>query len=289
MRKKIMTNVSSQIVKNMVLTTIVQGDYDFIEFTSAEDLVFKFNLLRESIVLMIYELNNKSYKMDSEVSKEIKGYGIKTLVISDKYESEIIDQAMDSGASDIIISPLKEDILKSKIKNLIDSTSNRLSQNEGEQSPLAEDGMVDYEILRADRGKYSISLVMVEFSGILDEEIDWVIIKLKAKLRETDLVFRYGPMRLLLICPFTLKENVVEIENKVRAVRTENYMSFKTKVGLFVYGISYPKDGKNASELVFFLDKGIKNSILLGNIRGTFSDINKTDKETYVKLLQKRQ
>lgn len=287
MKKKILVNSGTLIVKRMVLTSIVQLDYDFVEFNSPDDLKFKLNLLRESIVLMIDELNYDTYKTDFEIIKEVSEQGIKTLIISDRYESEIIDSALEVGASDIIILPLKEDVLKSKMKTLIEGSKNLLPQNEKERK-FADDNIINYEIVRADRGKYSISLVMVEFSGILEEEIEWFTLKLKGKLRETDLIFRYNAMRILLICPFTMKENVVEIENKVRAVRSENYMDFKTKVGIFVYGISYPKDGKNTQELLALLDSGIKNSILLGSIRGTFSDINKTEKETYVRMLRKR-
>lgn len=287
MGKKILVNVGSQIVRKLVLTSIVQLDYDFVEFNSPEDLKLKINLLRETIVLMIQELNYSEYKTDFEIIKDISEQGIKTLVISDRYESEIIDSALGAGASDIIILPLKEDVLKSKMKTLIDGAKTLILQAEQQDKKFADDNVIDYEILRANRGRYSISLVMVEFSGILEEEVEWFIVKLKGKLRETDLIFRYNVMRLLLICPFTLKENVVEIENKVRAVRSENYMSFKTKVGLFVYGISYPKDGNNTADLLALLDAGIKNSIFLGSIRGTFNDINKTEKEIYVRMLKK--
>ncbi len=289
MRKKVLVNVETQSVKKMVLTSIMGLEYDFVEFNSPEDLRFKFNLLKDAIVLMIYELNYISFKTDFEIIKEMSDQAIKTLVISDRYETAIIDNALEVGASDIIIAPLKEEVLKGKIRTLIEGVQNVTTLMEIKEKKFADDNVIDYEILRADRGKYSISLVMVEFSGILEEEIDWFIVKVKGKLRETDLIFRYNSTRLLLICPFTMKENVVEIENKVRAVRSENYMAFKTKVGIFVYGISYPKDGENTSELLMLLDAGIKNSILLGSIRGTFRDINKTEKETYVKMLRKRQ
>ncbi|MBC7959688.1 MAG: hypothetical protein H7X94_07465 [Vallitaleaceae bacterium] len=288
MRKKILVNVNAFAVKKVVLSTIVGLDYDFIEFCSEEDLRFKFTLLKDSIILMIHEINYMTYKKDLELIKVISGNGVKTLVITDRYESAIIDEAMDIGANDILVLPLKEEVLKNKVVNLIEGSKFAKIEDAAIAKVFVDENMIDSEIARADRGKYSISLVMVEFTGILDEEVEWFMVKLRAKLRETDIVFRYSAVKLLLICPFTTKENVVEVENKVRAVRSENFIHFRMKVALFVYGISYPKDAKTSTDLLVLLDGGIKNSILLGNIRGTFSDFNKADKETYVKILKKR-
>lgn len=288
MLKKILVNIYEQTNKKTVLTTVVETENDFIEYSTFDDLVFKMNLFKDSVVLMIHELNVMNKTNDLLLIKEAKKHDIKVLVIAQRYDTSIIDDVMGVGADDIVVSPLKEIVLKNKIKTLINKAPCMTQVNDREKYKLMIDyKLIEQELIRADRGKYSLSFIMIEFSGILEEEIEWFIDKLNEKLRETDLVLRYCVNRLLIICPFTIKENIVEVENKVRLVRSENYNQFKMKVAMFVYGISYPNDAVTIEDLCSLLDSGINKSIMLSSLRGTFNDMNKEEKETYLKMLQR--
>ncbi|PKM93353.1 MAG: hypothetical protein CVU84_16170 [Firmicutes bacterium HGW-Firmicutes-1] len=288
MKNKVLVNVAGSATRKIALFTVVNLGYDFIEFQSPEDLKFKHSLLKDSIIMLLHEINYATYERDFEMIKEVSNKKIKVLLIIDRYETKVIDDAIEAGANDIIVLPLKEEMLKSKIKNILANIVKPFELEEDNEYSYIDDTIIDHEIIRADRGNYSISLVMVELHSINEEEIIELIEKLKSRLRETDLVMRYGPLKLLLICPFTGKENIVEVENKVRMLVKENFNKFKNKASVTIYGISYPKDGERARELIELLDEGIMNSRLLGRIRGTFSDIRKEEIETYKKLFNKK-
>lgn len=293
MKNKVLMNVAGSATRKVVLFTIVNLGYDFIEFQNTEDLKFKHSLLKDSIVMLVHELNYSTYDRDFEMIKEVSNKKIKVLLIIDRYETQVIDDAMEAGAADVVVLPLKEEILKNKMKNVLANTVKPLEidkhiDDEHIEYSYVDDGVIDFEINRADRGKYSISLVMVELHSVTEDETIEIIEKLKDRLRETDLVMRYGPLKLLLICPFTGKENIVEVENKVRTLVKENVNKFKNKAVFTIYGIAYPKDGENARELIDLLEEGIMNSRLLGRIKGTFNDIRKEEIEAYRRMFNKK-
>lgn len=286
-KNKILISISGVGSKKLVMSSIVNLGYDFIEFQDQEDLRFKLNLFKNNILLMIYELNYTAYNQDFDMIRNITNQGIKTLLIIDRYEAKVIDDALEAGANDIIILPLKDEVLKNKIKTILSSVSKPLEYIEIKEVAYVDPSIIEYEIIRADRGKYSISLVMAEFYGLNEEEIQKVSEKIKKKLRETDLIMKYGNNKLLLVCPFTGKENIVEIENKVRLVVQEYISQSSIKSSVIVYGKSYPKDGESANMLIELLEEGIANSRMIGRIRGTFHDINKDDIEIYRKIFGK--
>lgn len=287
MKNKILINVSGFGSRKIIMSTIINLGFDFIEFHGAEDLKFKQSLLKDKIILMIHELNYTTYTKDFNMIKEVTKNQIKTLLIIDNYETKVIDDAIAAGADDVVVLPLKVEVIKNKIKNILSNVTKPLEFVEIKEITYMDPSAIEYEIIRADRGKYSISLVMIEFHGMIEDEILDLSEQIKLKLRETDLVMRYGAKKLLLVCPFTGKENIVEIENKVRIIVKENINQLTTRSNAIVYGITYPKDGENANELIALLEEGIMNSRMIGRIRGTFHDINKDDIETYKKIFKK--
>lgn len=288
MKNKIIINVSGIGSKKMIMSTIIKLGYDFVEFQDQEDLKFKQNLFKDKIILMIYELNYITYKQDFDMIRNLTENHIKTILIIERYDAKIIDDALEAGAKDIITLPLKEEVLRNKIKTTLSNVKKPLEFIEIKAVNYMDPSVIESEIIRADRGKYSISLIMVEFHGLNEEEILNLCEKIKEKLRETDLVMKYGAKILLLICPFTGKENIVEVENKVRVVAKESIEQIKTKSNVIVYGITYPKDGENANELITLLEEGLANSRMIGRIRGTFHDIKKDDIEIYKKIFRKK-
>lgn len=290
-KNKILLNVAGTGAKKLIMSTIVNLGYDFNEFQDYDDLKFKQSLFKNKIMLIIYELNYTTYKKDFEMIKNITENKIKTLLIIERYDSKIIDDALAAGANDIIVLPLKEDVLKSKLKTVLSTITKPLEFveiKEVKEIAYIDSSVIEYEILRAYRGKYSISLVMVEFNGLNEEEVNDMSEEIKIKLRETDLVMKYSNNKLLLICPFTVKENIVEVENKVRQVVKDNVNKVNLKTNIIVYGITYPKDGENASELIKSLEEGIASSRIIGRIRGTFHDIKRDEIEVYKKIFKKK-
>lgn len=287
MKDKILVFIHGIPPKKTAILTLAQMGYDFIECFNLDDMKFKLELFKDSILLMIHELDHNNYQKDFEMLEEINSKGIKTLLIIDKYNVKIIDDAMASGTSDIIELPLKNEILRSKINNIVDNKEIIPEVVEKKDISWIEPEVIEKELLRADRGKYSVSLIMIELYGVNEEEMLNLSEKFSEKLRETDIVMRYGTKRLLLVCPFTDKEHTVEIENKIRDVLEENIDNLVKKASAIVYGISYPKDGEDSIMLIKMLNEGVMNSKMIGKTKGTFRDISKEEIEAYRKIFKK--
>lgn len=260
--------------------------YDFVEYTGFEDLRFKLDLLKEHGCLIIHQLNYEAYKNEFKEIAELSKEGYKLIIYTEQYDARAVDDATFSGASDMINSPLREDVLRKKIHSI--GTPLPIQKQEENDARDEKLEILELEISRAKRGGHSLSLIIAEFSGILEEELDWFIQDLQEKLRDTDLVIKWSGNTILQICPFTDKNNIVEVENKIRAVMKEHYMSFKSKINLFMYGIAYPRDSDNRDELVNMLKDGLRNSIFLGSLKGGFNDIGKADVEYYRRMFGKK-
>ncbi len=287
MKDKILVFIQGIPEKKMVLLTLAQMGYTFVECLNVEDMRFKLDLFKDRVLLMIHELNHNNYQKDFEMIKEINAKGIKTILIIDKYNIKIIDDAMAAGTSDIIELPLKSEILKNKLNTIVENKEKTPEISEKKDISWIKPEAIEKELLRADRGKYSVSLIMIELYGVKEEEMLNLSEKFSEKLRETDIVMRYGIKRLLLVCPFTEKEHTVEIENKIRDVLEENIDNLVKKASAVVYGISYPKDGEDAVMLIKMLNEGVKNSKFIGKTKGTFRDISKEEIEAYRKIFKK--
>ena len=284
--KKIMVGMEGISAKKVLLTALVQMGYDFVEYSSYEDFKFKAELLSAKVIMVVHELNYASYKKEFEFLKQMGGMQIPCILLIDKYDAKVIDDAMGAGLQDIMVMPVKADV----IKNKIDSLMNKKSETELSQSTdtVFDISIVDTEIQRANRGNYSLSLVLYELSGASEEETTAYMDALHPWFRETDVQVKCGTNRVLLICPFTIKDDIVEVENKLRKFSKERRSQFEGKVDLWLYGLSYPKDGKDTGELIKLLTDGLKNSMFLGGLKGSFYDLGKSELEQYRSMFKKK-
>jgi hypothetical protein len=108
-------------------------------------------------------------------------------------------------------------------------------------------------------------------------------LKRNTMLKLSLMILHYEEDKILLICPFTVKPYVVEIENKVRQIYGQLGFSGQS---FALYGLTYPKDVTENQDILTRLEKGINNSIFLGNLKGTLSDIGFEQFEAYKKMLQ---
>ena len=122
------------------------------------------------------------------------------------------------------------------------------------------------EIKAASRGNHSLSLVLLSIIpenkhiNIL-ENTDSIISTfsrvVKTKLRETDVSLHYGFNKLLILLPFTGKDNVNNVIVKLHNVYdTHSVIRRKTKgLDLVASSVTYPNDGKNGDKLLQMLEE----------------------------------
>lgn len=289
MEKKVLINIVSINTKVVVLSSLVSMAIDFVETYNEDDLKFKCNLLKNEIAVYIHELNYNEYNKDFLMIKALNTKNIKVIIFIDQYNAQVIDDAMKAGVYDILTLPLKEKIFTNKIKSLFaynDTKNLKTNSKIKIDDKINNSTLVHKEILRADRGNYSVSIIVVELVNMQKSEIDKYCEDLEIKLRTTDIISRCHKNRLLLLCPFTKKEDIVQVENKVRTIFKEHYKRTKNKSGLFIYGVSYPEDSNNLDLLFKRLEDGIHNSMIIGNMSGTFNEISRDKIENYRKMLR---
>jgi PleD family two-component response regulator len=135
MKQKVLVNVDTLSAKKQILSTIVSVGYDFVEANTYDDIKFKCELLKDNIIIYIHELDYIIYEEEMAYIKNLINRGIKVMLIIDKYDVSIIDEALSIGIYDIIQIPISSDSLSKKLKTII---SGKISMPESDK-PLVHD------------------------------------------------------------------------------------------------------------------------------------------------------
>lgn len=266
---------------------VISEGHDFVEGNSYDDVKFKCELLKDHIILYIHELDYSRYDQEMSAIGSIIKRGYKTILIIDNYDVGIIDDALAIGVHDIVEMSVDQKILSKKIKNIIKPEEVKslveVETNYDESHKIHDKNIIDNEIARALRGGYELSMILIKGLRYNPEVMRKVMESLKVQLRDTDRVLHYDAEQILLICPFTRKSYIVDVENKVRAI----YDKVDDENHLFtLYGLTYPSDVSAEEDILSKLEKGIRNSLLIGNLKGTLTDIGFEQFEAYKKMLQ---
>lgn len=286
MKDKILVNVATLAIKKRILSMIITEGYDFVEGNHYDDLTFKCDLLKEHILLYIHELNYGTYDTDMNFIRDIRKRGYKIILIIDSYDASVIDDALAAGVTDMIEMPVDPTILHKKFTNLVkvDTIKEHEVVHDKQEvlHHIDNENIITNEMSRALRGGYELSMVLIKYMKNDKEIMGTVMDQLKEQLRDTDRVLHYNDTHILLVCPFTKKTYIVEVENKVRSI----YETIDDKEHLFtLYGLTYPTDVNPEEDILRKLEKGINNSLMIGKLKGTISDIGAQQFEAYKKML----
>lgn len=286
MKQKVLVHAETMTAKKIILPTILSVGYDFVEAHDYYDVRFKCDLLKDHIAIYIHELDYTKYDEDISHIKDVIDRGLKVVLIIDNYDVAIIDEALNIGIKDIVELPIDKNVFAKKLRSFIftDKKDDIDISKAVEAASLTKhnEQIIQNEIARALRGGYEISMILVKHLNHDLSMTTELIKSLKSQLRDTDRVLHYADDKVLLICPFTVKAYIVEIENKVRHIY-ENLNKDKEMFAL--YGLTYPEDVNDSSKILHRLERGIETSIALSKLRGTLSDIGSEQFEAYKQML----
>lgn len=131
------------------------------------------------------------------------------------------------------------------------------------------------ELERARRGKYPLSLLMVDIDhykrvndsyghAIGDQVLQMVVARIKDELRAADCLTRYGGEEFMVILPGTSQTAMKEIAERLRqAVAKEpfgckdNNAELAIPVTISVGGATYPVHAQGAQELILLVDQAL--------------------------------
>ena len=278
MNGKILLFVRDYQVKRNIISILSHLQVQFMECFEEEELSFKLQLYTEGNRIFIYEFTGNVTDEEYARVKSIKEKGWKVLAIYPKYAIRYIDESQRIQIDDLLTHPVASDSLRRKIISLI----NKLTPEVKEAISIPDNlhDAVRIEINRATRGNYPLSFVMISPTEMTEEQKDIFSGLLKENLRETDMIYTEEDAHTyMVLCPFTPKNSIVEVENKVRSVFEEVREPFKLnrKDKIYVHGLTLEEDGQTYPEIYKKLLKGIHDSKLLDqeNIQDLFKDRSK--------------
>lgn len=266
---KVLLFIRDYQLKRKVINCVASLQVPFVECFEQEELGFKMQLFQEDNKLYIHEFVLGDDDAQFERLRKIKEKGWKVIVVFPKYVIEYIDRSQEIKIDDLMVYPVEEAPLKNKIVTLLSLPVAK----EPEQEPV-DDGVhvnsleevIQMEINRAERGKYALSFVMIDF-GIVPQVIqNSYLVELKKSLRETDVILKADEKNTyILVCPFTPKNFLVEVENKIRYLfeeeKRQERVSKMTK--LYAYGLTLGDDGHTFMEIYKRLTDSIHDSKLM--------------------------
>lgn len=291
----ILLNVYSTAIKNDILSLLVTFKLGFMEAFSNNEVMFKYNLVKDQVALYVHEIDDKAYQEACEIIEKVRAHKVKTIVLIHKYDIGVIDDMTRLGVMDIIVMPMTREKLKSKLlaNYRMPEDLNRIQakdkddKEDKENETLVDEARVNNEINRAMRGQYPLSIILLHYAHIDYETYLDLKKRLQTILRTTDVLFRYNPQQLIILCPFTPKNYLVEVENKIRETFKVFNTTIANKGALYIHGVTYPEDGATMKHLFKLLEAGIHDSMLLQSINGTFKDLDSNKIEAYRKRFKR--
>jgi len=298
MSNKVLIYIEDRAMKGIVLKILREKGLEFLEGLDIKDIQLKLDLFQDMVFFHIIQISKENYKEQFEFVKRIKertSASFPVIAIIPGDSSEFVSGAKNAGIEDVVLIPEKREqfrnVFSARLTEFLKSIPvKNTNLDEGLQKKnKAEDFLSDealkQEIKRATRGKYSISLVMGRFTGIHIGQIHEFYEKLKRDMRDTDRIMAYDYHTFIVVCPFTVKSYLVEVEKKIRDA-FEGIFGYSRVRRLDMYGVTYPDDGKNLSELISIMEKGVHDSIVISGIREPLSAISRDRLEEYRKMLK---
>lgn len=263
MEGKVLIYVRDLQLGRWILSWASVNHVPFVECYRDMDLEYRANLIKENNKLFVYEFLDEDHEAQFLMLQKMSESGFKILVVFPEYRIQFIDEGMKVGVDDMLVHPIEMPILSSKLSKLL-----QLPVDEPEPEPEEVQTMdymvtVEREIRRAKRGHYELSFVMFSFVSSADSHLEEFFDVMKSTLRETDILLHINAAnRYLVVCPFTKKEYIVEVENKIRDVFhfMKQRGQFTSHSKVYVHGLTLGEDGMDFKELMEKMENGIEGS-----------------------------
>ncbi|MBP7174930.1 MAG: hypothetical protein KBA53_01760 [Thermoclostridium sp.] len=298
MAKKVLIYIEDRVIKGIVLKILHDNGLEFLEGLDINDIQLKLDIFQDTIFFQIIQIGRETSKEQYEFVRKMKeesATDFPVLAIIPDDVSEFVGGAKKAGIEDVVLIPEKReqmrDIFYTRITEFVKTLPHEEPIHEHElqkaygTADLTTDEAIKREINRAVRGKYSISFVMGRFTGINVGSIHEFYDKLKKDMRDTDRIISYDYHTVIVVCPFTVKSYLIEVEKKIREA-FEGMFGYSRVRRLDMYGVTYPDDGTNIIELTGILEKGVHDSIIISSIREPLNSISRERLEEYRKMLK---
>lgn len=301
MSDKVLVYIEDHFIRATVLKVLFERNLEFVEVLDANDMRLKLDLFMESIIFLIIQISPNTYEKQYNMIKSLKqgkdipAFPVMAIIPDDS--AEYVGGAKKADIDDVILIPEKRELFREFFVTRLTGFMKKIPKGERGQPDLDElrksiladlssNDDLKREIKRAGRGKYSVSFVMGRLAGIHIGLVQDFYDKLAKALRETDKIVNYDYRTFIVVCPFTIKTYLVEVEKKIRETFETMFGGYTRFRRLDMYGVTYPNDGKSLAALVEIMEKGVHDSIVISSIREPLSDLSRERLEEYKNMLK---
>jgi len=303
--EKVLVNCVNRYLKGLLLRLLVEVGLDVAEATDEEDVKLKLNLYGESIILFVLEITERSReRLYAEVQRLKTGknpYTGKILAIVPNDSVEMVGGAQKAGIGDIVLLPPQREryhaALLERIQVLTESVRNpqTAAQTDADEREIPELQADDGNMMRAglmrelklaSRGGHTVSFLMVHTVGLSDAELQRFSEELSGNLRDTDRLMDYDRATFIVVCPFTQKSFLVEVERKVHQAYSKLYGDYGKERRAYLYGANYPSESKDIDKLLNHMENGIHDSMAYTALRGPLHKLSPTEIEQFRRKLK---
>lgn len=261
MEGKILLYIRDFQSKRKIINAVSELRIPFIECYSEEEFGFKKQLIDEPNKVFVYEFSDIDMDKQFANIKNMKNEGWRIIAIFSQYKKNYINMCREAGIEDLIVYPVDISVFRKKLVTLFQmpTVERQLPVQEGNEPELKliqrtenkEDekqfmDMIRLEINRAKRGSYDLSFIMIDLGDISDNAKTVYLEQLNGVIRETDSVTETNFKNCyMVVCPFTPKNFLVEVENKVRNIYTslQRQGSILPMNKVYLHGLTYGVDG----------------------------------------------
>lgn len=298
MSKRILLQIDDKIIKGMTIKYLIEPGYEIIEILGYDDLLYKLSIYPDDFCLFIIEINNNSlvsiFKKISDIKQKgfLKNTPILGFILDDT--RDIVNLAIKSGFNDLILIPDNKASFKKqlymKLGFLIKEFNPIMPDKEYFDTEIVSiekiKELVNNEISFAKRGKYPVSFIMIRFANLKENLVCKAGNYLSDILRKTDKVYRLASNVWIIICPYTEKKHIVNVEYKIYKILRKKTGINSTVKYVSLGMASYPQDSENFDEILEILEAGIKTNFTINNLRGTLSSVPKNELDNYKRILE---
>lgn len=297
---KVLVSCANRYIKGILFRILVEAGLDVSDAADEEDIRFKVGLFGSSIVLFIAEVTEQNrerlyaeIRRLSESKAPVRGT---VLALVPNETAEMVGGALKAGIDDVILLPQNREryrtVLAERLPAVIEKGRIRLhgAPDPVEAPPEEEEERTDPDELRsellrelkmANRGGHTVSLLMVRCSGLDEDEIRRLEDKLLDGLRDTDRILPFDPTAFIIVCPFTAKSFIVEVERKTRQAYSDLFGDFTHDRRIYLFGTNYPTEEREPEQLIVRMENGIHDSMAFTALREPLHKLTPTEMERF--------
>jgi len=250
----ILDNVKS--VRSRLQLLLSSKEINVMEASKSTEFFNSFlqNNFKGNLIIMDIDLwDEDGFKVIEKIRDKNKNIPI--IILTANNQREIFIKGIFKGATDYILKPFEDSLIKNKIDKVLNSYNNEKITEIGSKIIFNLPFFLQSEFIKSKKGKYSTSVMMTTLYKPVklhskEVEDDYlklsenVFNKLKNIFWDTDIFTKYGSQSFIGIFPFAAKENVDTILNKVNecfiVLKKDNEM-LKEYILCSVF-ITYPEE-----------------------------------------------